>query len=159
MKEAYAEEFYATIERAEKQMILAKHGLRLLSLLDDTPVVPGTVRPAYDNTAAGRQILNEAEDDLRSWSPTHEQVHTAVDDLETNLMPSARQEEPTSSGGEAGELGIKGGESSHLSRATENDSYEHEGTVGTEGSVAGTSVTTGAGPTYAASEAETPQVA
>merc|ERR1712093_548137 len=46
MKEAYAAEFAATIERAEKQIILARHGRRLLNLLDDTPVIPGDVRPA-----------------------------------------------------------------------------------------------------------------
>ncbi|KAK4162562.1 Eisosome component PIL1/LSP1 [Cladorrhinum sp. PSN259] len=67
LKEAYAAEFIATIERAEKQAILARHGLRLLQLLDDTPVVPGDVRPAYPHASQARQILNDAEDDLRDW--------------------------------------------------------------------------------------------
>lgn len=57
----------ATIERAEKQVILARHGLRLLQVLDDTPVVPGDVRPPYEGAAQTRQILNDAEDDLRDW--------------------------------------------------------------------------------------------
>jgi hypothetical protein len=60
-------EFLATIERAEKQAILARHGLRLLQLLDDTPVVPGDVRPAYAHGSQARQILNDAEDDLKEW--------------------------------------------------------------------------------------------
>ncbi|EGS19093.1 uncharacterized protein CTHT_0057160 [Thermochaetoides thermophila DSM 1495] len=49
--------------------ILARHGLRLLSLLDSTPLVPGEVRPAFPATAMAqaRQILNDAEDDLRTW--------------------------------------------------------------------------------------------
>lgn len=68
-KEAYDAEFVATIERAEKQIILARHGQRLLKLLDDTPVVPGDTRPAYEHSAQARQILNDAEDDLREWQP------------------------------------------------------------------------------------------
>ena len=67
LREAYTVEFLATIERAEKQVILARHGLRLLQLLDDTPIVPGDVRPPYAHASQGRQILNDAEDDLREW--------------------------------------------------------------------------------------------
>jgi hypothetical protein len=69
LKEAYECEFAATIERAEKQIILAKHGRRLLSLLDDTPVVPGDTRAEYGYAAEARQILNDIEDDLREWRP------------------------------------------------------------------------------------------
>lgn len=72
LKEAYDSEFTATIERAEKQIILAKHGRRLLSLLDDSPVVPGDTRVAYEHAAQARQILNDAEDDLREWQPESE---------------------------------------------------------------------------------------
>jgi cbb3-type cytochrome oxidase cytochrome c subunit len=39
----------------------------LLQLLDDTPVVPGDVRPPYAHASQTRQILNDAEDDLREW--------------------------------------------------------------------------------------------
>lgn len=67
LKEAYQAEFLATIERADKQMILARHGLRLLQLLDDTPVVPGDARQRYGHASQARQILNDAEDDLREW--------------------------------------------------------------------------------------------
>ncbi|OAA54329.1 sphingolipid long chain base-responsive protein LSP1 [Niveomyces insectorum RCEF 264] len=69
LKEAYEAEFAATIERAEKQIILARHGQRLLRLLDDAPVVPGDARPAYSYAAQARQILNDAEDDLKDWQP------------------------------------------------------------------------------------------
>ena len=69
MKEAYAAEFAAVIERAEKQIILAKHGRRLLTLLDDNPITPGDVRQGYDGAGAARQVLNDAEDDLRKWEP------------------------------------------------------------------------------------------
>ncbi|EFX04061.1 sphingolipid long chain base-responsive [Grosmannia clavigera kw1407] len=69
LKEAYEAEFAAIIERGEKQIVLARHGRRLLRLLDDTPVVPGDTRPPYTATAQARQILNDAEDDLRDWKP------------------------------------------------------------------------------------------
>lgn len=69
LKEAYEAEFAATIERAEKQIILARHGQRLLKLLDDSPVVPGDTREAYPHSGQARQILNDAEDDLREWQP------------------------------------------------------------------------------------------
>ncbi|KAL0939075.1 sphingolipid long chain base-responsive protein LSP1 [Colletotrichum truncatum] len=69
LKEAYEAEFNATIERAAKQIILAKHGRRLLQLLDDTPVVPGDMHPTYHHAQQARQILNDAEDDLRDWQP------------------------------------------------------------------------------------------
>ncbi|KAK5990655.1 Sphingolipid long chain base-responsive protein LSP1 [Cladobotryum mycophilum] len=72
LKEAYEAEFAATIERAEKQIILAKHGRRLLSLLDDTPVVPGDTQRVYQHGSQARQVLNDAEDDLRDWQPDHE---------------------------------------------------------------------------------------
>ncbi|KAI0185353.1 Eisosome component PIL1-domain-containing protein [Xylaria flabelliformis] len=67
LKEAYDAEFIAVIERAEKQIILAKHGQRLLSLLDDSPMTPGDAHRAYENGPAARQVLNDAEDDLKSW--------------------------------------------------------------------------------------------
>ncbi|KAG9254989.1 Eisosome component PIL1-domain-containing protein [Emericellopsis atlantica] len=69
LKEAYEFEFAATIERAEKQIILAKHGRRLLNLLDDTPVVPGDTRTEYEYAGEARQVLNDVEDDLRDWRP------------------------------------------------------------------------------------------
>ncbi|KAG5945617.1 hypothetical protein E4U53_006688 [Claviceps sorghi] len=80
LKEAYDAEFLATIERAEKQIILAKHGRRLLSLLDDTPVVPGDTRAQYTEASQARQILNDCEDDLRDWRPENEEYETAVEE-------------------------------------------------------------------------------
>ncbi|TDZ74396.1 Sphingolipid long chain base-responsive protein LSP1 [Colletotrichum trifolii] len=74
LKEAYEAEFAATIERAAKQIILAKHGRRLLQLLDEAPVVPGDVHRTYRHGQQARQILNDAEDDLRDWRPDLEEV-------------------------------------------------------------------------------------
>ncbi|KAK1657170.1 sphingolipid long chain base-responsive protein LSP1 [Colletotrichum godetiae] len=84
LKEAYEAEFAATIERAEKQIILAKHGRRLLHLLDDTPVVPGDMRPTYHHAQQARQILNDAEDDLRDWRPEQDDFNGAPSDSMTN---------------------------------------------------------------------------
>ncbi|KAI1333172.1 Eisosome component PIL1-domain-containing protein [Xylariaceae sp. FL0255] len=67
LKEAYDAEFAAVIERAEKQIILAKHGRRLLDLLDDSPVTPGDTSRVYENGNQARQVLNDAEDDLKTW--------------------------------------------------------------------------------------------
>ena len=78
LKEAYEAEFAATIERAEKQIILAKHGRRLLSLLDDSHVIPGDSRPAYEHGSIARQILNDAEDDLRDWRAEAELVDSPI---------------------------------------------------------------------------------
>ncbi|GAB1310815.1 Sphingolipid long chain base-responsive protein LSP1 [Madurella fahalii] len=89
LKEAYTAEFLATIERAEKQIILSRHGLRLLQLIDDTPIVPGDVRPPYAHASQARQILNDAEDDLRDWRPGEllgEDVKSVVDG-DSSLLP------------------------------------------------------------------------
>ena len=88
MKEAYAAEFAATIERAEKQIILARHGRRLLNLLDDSPVVPGDIRAGFEHGNQARQILNDAEDDLRDWTPELEDVPSNAN-LEKNLLPGS----------------------------------------------------------------------
>lgn len=68
LKEAYDAEFLAIIERAEKQIILARHGRRLIHLLDDSPIVPGEQPLPYTHGAQARQILNDAEDDMRDWN-------------------------------------------------------------------------------------------
>ncbi|CAJ2501217.1 Uu.00g040700.m01.CDS01 [Anthostomella pinea] len=77
LKEAYDAEFLSVIERAEKQIILAKHGRRLLDLLDDTPVTPGDSRRAYEHGGTARQVLNDAEDDLKAWDKNRDDDHRA----------------------------------------------------------------------------------
>lgn len=78
LRQAYDAEFLATIERCEKQLILAKHGRRLLALLEDTPMVPGETRPAYEHGPQARQVLNDAEDDLRDWRPEEQELRQPV---------------------------------------------------------------------------------
>lgn len=143
MKEAYAAEFAAVIERAEKQIILARHGRRVLNLLDDTPVIPGDVRPAYEHVNQARQILNDAEDDLKDWQPDLEDVPSNAT-LDNNLMPSSATHGQAVDDSVMGEESVAG---------------QHAHADGSRIS-SGTSVTTGPVHTgYAPSEAETSQVA
>ncbi|ETI24943.1 hypothetical protein G647_04313 [Cladophialophora carrionii CBS 160.54] len=88
IKEAYDIHFAATIERAEKQIILAKYGRRLLNLLDDTPVVPGDVRQPFAQASEARQILADAEQELQRWEPHLEPIHSNAGGLGSNLMPA-----------------------------------------------------------------------
>jgi len=110
LKEAYDIHFAAVIERAEKQMLLARHGRRLLNLLDDTPVVPGDSRPAFEHGHQARQVLNDAEEDLREWTPSLEPIPSSATDLGTNLMPSSSEAQSVSSPPHQG--AITGGEMS-----------------------------------------------
>ncbi|KAL7781526.1 sphingolipid long chain base-responsive protein PIL1 [Trichoderma afarasin] len=93
LKEAYDVEFTAIIERAEKQIILAKHGRRLLELLDDKALSPGDVRMPYENGAQARQVLNDAEDDLKEWQPEHH--HKAVSENGSETSKGKSPVEPS----------------------------------------------------------------
>jgi len=88
-KEAYDLHTAAIIERAEKQIMLAKNARKLLNLVDDTPIVPGDVHPAFSHAETAREVLNVAEDELRAWTPNVEPIHTNAGNLGTNAMPSA----------------------------------------------------------------------
>jgi Eisosome component PIL1 len=103
LKEAYDVHFAATIERAEKQIILAKYGRRLLNCLDDTPVVPGDVREPFAHTAEARQILTDAELELQGWQPHLEEITTNAAGLGSNLMPA---EDTTTATSEAGDTDL-----------------------------------------------------
>jgi len=102
IKEAYDLHFAAVIERAEKQAMLARHARRLVNLLDDTPVVPGDTRPAFENGAQARQILNDAEEDLREWTPNLEPITSAAGDMGNNLMPTTAGTSVANEGSVAG---------------------------------------------------------
>jgi len=122
LKEAYDLHFAATIERAEKQIILAKYGRRLLNCLDDTPVVPGDVREPFAHAADARQILNDAEQELQSWQPSLEEVNTNAAGLGSNLMPA---EDTTTRG--TSEVGTNDRLESAISPVDHNKNQEKEG--------------------------------
>lgn len=86
LKEAYQQQVNAVLERSAKQEILAKHARRLLDLLDDTPVVPGAERAAYEQERAAKEILLDAEEDLAKWQPDQES-QISSSQLESNLLP------------------------------------------------------------------------
>ncbi|KAJ9247824.1 hypothetical protein DTO207G8_7827 [Paecilomyces variotii] len=92
LKEAYDLHLAATIERAEKQIILARQGRRLLNLLDDTPVVPGDPRQPYERGNEARQILEDADNELRAWEPHVEPVERGGE-LAPNLMPGSANQQ------------------------------------------------------------------
>lgn len=138
-KEAYDHHFAATIERAEKQIILAKHARRLVNLVDDTPVVPGDMHPPFAGTEEARQVLNDAEDDLRNYELHVEPIHSNSGHLGVGAMPGAP-------------IGGTG-------TAPVQDTSQYQDTVGAsedgryaESSVQGTDV--GSQPPYPVSEAE-----
>ena len=107
-KEAYDIHTAAVIERAEKQIYLARHGRRLLNLLDDTPVVPGDTRPAFEGASQGRQILNDGEEDLRDWTPIMEPITSSSGQMTSNLMPTQASTVAPSETGEAPSIGPEG---------------------------------------------------
>jgi hypothetical protein len=100
LKEAYAAEFAAVREYAEKQLILAQHGERLLSLLDDTPITPGDAPRPFDQAREARQILDDAEEDLRHWRPTGDEVddlnvQSTTEPVVTETTPATATQETT----------------------------------------------------------------
>ena len=127
IKEAYRAEFLATIERAEKQTILARHGLRLVELVDDTPVVPGDVRPEYPHAAQARQILNDAEDDLRDWRPDEDGAAAFVSRKEMLIT----DDDGGTSGGEIAN-GAEGAERAGHQQITAAEGGAHEEAPGQE---------------------------
>jgi hypothetical protein len=150
LKEAYAAEFAATIERAEKQIILARHGRRLLNLIDDSPVIPGDIRAPYEHGNQARQVLNDAEDDLRDWQPELEDVPSRAQ-LDNNLLPSSASQHQIADGSVTDDTITHHGHG----HATENINPSMDQSRISSG----TSVTTGPVHGYAPSETATSQVA
>lgn len=87
VKEAFDLHTAAIIERAEKQIILAQHARRLVNLLDDTPIVPGDAVKPYEQSNAARDILNDAEGDLRAWEPSMYPITSNANEMGQNLVP------------------------------------------------------------------------
>ncbi|KAK9460609.1 sphingolipid long chain base-responsive protein [Lipomyces oligophaga] len=68
LKAAFAYQFDALRENSEKLALIANYGLSLLDLLDDQPVTPGEIRPAYDGFEASKQIIIDCETALANWT-------------------------------------------------------------------------------------------
>ena len=67
--------------------MLARSARQVLNLLDDTPVVPGDSHPPFDRAEEARELLNLAEDELRSWEPSYEPITSSAGGLGNNAMP------------------------------------------------------------------------
>ncbi|KAJ9499389.1 hypothetical protein LTR99_009559 [Exophiala xenobiotica] len=126
VKEAYDLHFAATIERAEKQIILARYGRQLVNLLDDTPVVPGDVRQPFEHSHEARAILSEAESELQAWEPRLEPIHSNAGGLATNAMPSG--EDSTRATSDAGTAEPISNLASSHTATTEKPAAEAQGT-------------------------------
>lgn len=117
---------------------MAKHARRLVNLVDDTPVVPGDLHPPFAGGENARQVLTDAEDDLRNYELHVEPITSNAGSLGAGAMPGA----PV------------GGHSA----APVQDTAHYQDTVGTsesgyaDSSVQGTDV--GSQPPYPVSEAE-----
>ncbi|KAH8705550.1 Eisosome component PIL1-domain-containing protein [Talaromyces proteolyticus] len=126
MKEAFDLNLAATIERAEKQIILAQHARRLLNLIDDTPMVPGDTRKAYEHSTTSREILNEAESDLRAWEPSVVPVESNAADMGSNLMPK-----PEATASDADAAVASGAAQAHSSQEAISNDADEASTIAT----------------------------
>jgi len=107
--------------------------------------VPGDVRVPFEHANQARQILNDAEDDLREWQPELEDANSSAQGMGHDLMPgTASQSSPISGELENGRAteGTTVAEGSHLS--ARNDAASR---ITSDTSV-------GTGPSYAPSESE-----
>lgn len=125
-KEAYDIHLAAVIERGEKQILLARHARSLLNCVDDTPVVPGDAPKAYDQGEQAKQVINQAEKDLRSWDRTDEPIQTSAGQMTDNLLPaSSNAQDPNRAANQGPELeGTDGRESVWTSEAIDLNSVE-----------------------------------
>ncbi|KAI5209883.1 hypothetical protein E4T39_00638 [Aureobasidium subglaciale] len=130
-KEAYDLHTAAIIERAEKQILLAKNARKLLNLVDDTPIVPGDVHPTFTHAETARDVLNVAEDELRAWTADIEPIHTNAGGLGVNAMPSASAPS-TSMQGHSSDISSSVGAGSHAIPAQQSEHYAQQSEYSTQ---------------------------
>ena len=83
-------------------------------------MVPGDTRPPFEHAHQARQILNDAEEDLREWTPRLEPVTSLAADMGANLMPASVATPGTSVIGHDTRLISEAGDSPAQSRITEH---------------------------------------
>ena len=96
-KEAYDLHTAAIIERAEKQIILAKQARAVINFLDDTPIVPGEERQPFEHGDHLQQAMSDAETHLRAWERHVDPIHSSSSNLGKNAMPTGDTVESPSS--------------------------------------------------------------
>jgi hypothetical protein len=82
-REAYSVHLAAVLERSEKQALLAKQAQKLIQLLDDSPIVPGQERAPFAKHEEVRDVINEAESELRAWTPSWQSEAAAASTHDT----------------------------------------------------------------------------
>lgn len=99
-REAYSVHLAAILERSEKQALLAKQAQKLIYLLDDSPIVPGQERQAFARHEEVRDVINEAEAELRGWTPSWQHVAATGENetAEPSVISGAIGEGHTSDG-------------------------------------------------------------
>lgn len=60
-----------------------------MNLVDDTPIVPGDTHPVFEGAEAARQVLNDAEDDLRNYELHVEPIQSFSGNLGVGAMPAS----------------------------------------------------------------------
>ncbi|EEB07610.1 protein kinase inhibitor [Schizosaccharomyces japonicus yFS275] len=78
-KFAFNLQFDALREHAEKVAMITGYAKNLLDLIDDDPITPGEMRPAYDGYATSKQIILDAEKALASWTSDSTSMHAMID--------------------------------------------------------------------------------
>ena len=96
-KEAYDIHTAAIIERAEKQIILAKQARQVINMLDDTPIVPGEERQPFEHGEQLQLAMSDAETQLRAWGRDISPIQTSAGHLGKNAMPTSETLESPSS--------------------------------------------------------------
>jgi hypothetical protein len=91
----------------------------VLNLLDDTPIVPGDTHLEFANGEHARQILNDAEDELRNWQPNLEPIHSTAGNLGVGAMPGV---EP----GYGSEIGQEGDHPAYREKTSRSRSHSDE---------------------------------
>lgn len=67
---------------------MARQARRLINLVDDTPIVPGTPHPAFDGNEKARLILNDTEEELKNWRATYEPIKSSAGSMGVGGMPA-----------------------------------------------------------------------
>lgn len=99
--------------------------------------MPGDVRPAYEGGAQARQILNDAEDDLRDWRPDVEDTTTQDEKLQHTTSRGQQEQRGSRDSGYAGTQ--RAGTTDRTSYDEEDDTagYTREDTAQTTTAPAG----------------------
>ena len=100
LRAAFNYQFDSIIEHSEKLALIAGYGKAMLELLDDTPVVPGETRPAYDGYEASKQIIVDAEQALSNWTLDTAQIKPTLSFAGYNYEDGEEEEEEEEHEGE-----------------------------------------------------------